>query len=564
MACRPTVAAALGVDKHRKPGYVSAIVMIRYTPLSMDTRPAALGELAAKLADRLGSERVLADEAQRVLLSSDLYVEGQACLLAIRPADASSLAAAVGLITEAGLAVCPRGGGLSYTGGYTPMTDRSVVVDTRDLAGIIELDATDMTLTVGAGTTWEAIDKALAPHGLRLPFFGTFSGRMATVGGGLSGGAVFFGSARYGTAADQVLDLEVVCADGQVLRTGQAAFRNGRPFYRSHGPDLTGLFLHDGGAFGIKTSATFRLIERPAHAGFLSWAFPDAASAAAALSAIGRAGVAEEAYVFDPATTARGMAAGDLASDLRRLRGIIGGQGSLAAGLKAGVRVAMAGRKLVPEGWHSLHLAAAGRSQAALTADLEQAGRLLGQHGGREIPPSIPMAARAAPFDNLNGVLGPQGERWLALNAKLRHGDAAKLITAFGALMDRYRGRMAAARVTYSTLFSVMGTSSFSFEAVYHWPDSWLPLHRAVATPAFLARLPPDTPNPEGAALVAELRERTLDLYDELGVASNQIGRTYRYYDNLAPGTRSLLDALKSTLDPRGLMNPGVLASRRR
>lgn len=530
----------------------------------MENQAHASSELTARLVACLGSERVLGEDGQRTLLSSDLYVEGETCALAIRPADAGSLAEAVRLITDAGYAICPRGGGLSYTGGYTPTDTASVIVDTRDLAGIIELDAGDMTLTAGAGTTWEAIDKALAPHGLRLPFFGTFSGRMATVGGGLSGGAVFFGSARYGTAADQVLDLEVVCADGRILRTGQAAFRNGRPFYRSHGPDLTGLFLHDGGAFGIKTSATFRLIERPAHTGFLSWAFPDAASAAAALSAIGRAGVAEEAYVFDPATTARGMAAGDLGSDLRRLRGIITGQGSITAGLKAGARVAMAGRKLVPEGWHSLHLAAAGRSKAALQADLEQAGRLLGQHGGREIPPSIPMAARAAPFDNLDGVLGPHGERWLALNAKLRHSDAAKIIAGFESLMAHYRERMAATRVTHSMLLSAMNTSTFSFEAVYHWPDRWLPLHRAVAAPAFLARLPPDTPNPEGAALVAELRERTLDLYDELGVASNQIGRTYRYYDNLAADTRSLLDALKSALDPRGLMNPGVVVARRR
>jgi FAD/FMN-containing dehydrogenase len=121
---------------------------------------------------------------------------------------------------------------------------------------------------------------------------------------------------------------------------------------------------------------------------------------------------------------------------------------------------------------------------------------------------------------------------------------------------------MAAARVTHSTLYTAMYTHAFSFEVVYHWPDRWLPLHRATADPAHLAKLPPDTPNPAGAALVAELSERTLDLYDELGVASNQLGRAYRYYDNLAPGTRALLDSLKSAVDPEGLMNPGVLAPR--
>ncbi len=523
---------------------------------------AADSDLVAALAACVGAERVITDPAARALLSSDLYVEGATCAAAIRPVDTASLAAAVRAATAAGYAIIPRGGGLSYTGGYVPATERAVIVDTRELSGIVELDAEGMTLTVRTGTTWEAIDAALAPRGLRLPYFGTFSGRAATVGGGLSGGALFYGTARYGAAADNTLDLEVVCADGRVLRTGQAALRHGKPFYRTHGPDLTGLFLHDGGALGIKTEATFRLIERPAHTGFLSWAFPDAVGAATALSAIGRSGATEEAYVFDPATTARGIAASNLASDLRRLGGIVTGQGGLLAGLRAGVKVVMAGKRLVPEGWHSLHLACAARTAAGLAADLEHCAALLRRHGGHEIPNSIPMGVRAAPFDNLNGVVGPKGERWLALNAKVRHGDAPRIIARFGAFIAGYRERMAAARVTYSTLFTAMNTHAFSFEVVYHWPDRWLPLHKAVADPAFLAKLPPDQPNPAGAALVAELRERTLDLYDELGVASNQIGRTYRYYDNLAPNTRALLDALKRELDPQGLMNPGVLAPR--
>lgn len=520
--------------------------------------------LATELANCLGNGRVITDQAERRLLSSDLYMEDAVCAVAIRPADTPSLARAVRLATEAGYAICPRGGGLSYTGGYVPASPRSVVVDTRDLAGIRELSVEDMVITVGAGTTWEAIDKALAAEGLRLPFFGTFSGRIATVGGGLSGGALFFGSARYGAAAHQVLDLEVVCADGRVLRTGQAAFEKGKPFYRTHGPDLTGLFLHDGGSLGIKTEATFRLIRRPRHTGFLSWAFPDASGAGAGLSAIGRAGVAEEAYVFDPATTARGMAASNLGDDLRRLRAIVGGQDSLTAGFKAGARVIMAGKKLVPEGWHSLHMTAAGRSDAALQADLEEARRLLTEQGGQEIAATIPMAARAAPFDNLNGVLGPAGERWLALNAKLRHSDAPRIIAAFDAMLARYREQMTATGVVHSTLFSAINTSAFSFEAVFHWRDRWLPLHKAVVDADHLATLGPDTPNPAAATLVARLREATLDLYDELGVASNQIGRTYRYLDNLDPELRALLGSIKSTVDPNGLMNPAILASRRR
>ena len=95
------------------------------------------------------------------------------------------------------------------------------------------------------------IYEALKPLGLRLPFFGTFSGRGATVGGGLSNGALFLGTARYGTSAEIVLGMQVVLADGSILHTGQTAISTAkRPFTRTFGPDTTGLFTHDAGALG--------------------------------------------------------------------------------------------------------------------------------------------------------------------------------------------------------------------------------------------------------------------------------------------------------------------------
>jgi len=515
--------------------------------------------LIARLRDGLGADRVAAEPTQRELYSTDFYSQGAICAAVIRPADTKSLAAAVRTITAAGYALVPRGGGMSYTGGYTPNSETSVVVDLSDMTGIVDVDPQNMILTARAGTTWETIYAALKPHGLRLPFFGTFSGRLATVGGGLSNGAVFFGTARYGSAADNTLGIEVICSDGRILRTGQAALRNGKPFYRTHGPDLTGLFLHDCGALGIKTEATLRLIEMPASQDFMSCAFTDALSAAAALSAIGRSGAAEEAYVFDPDTTARNMAGGDLLGDVRRLGDIVSGQGSILKGLKAGTRVVTAGKQLVPEGAYSLHLVCAGRTDAAVRADLARCEEILEAHGGTKIPNSIPLAVRAAPFDNLNGVLGPNGERWVALNAKVAHTDAPAIIQRFEAIVTGKRARMEALNVTVSTLFIAMDTHAFSFEPVFHWPDRWLPMHRRVADAAHLSKLTEAPDNPAAAELVAELRRDTLELFGDLGAASNQIGRTYAYRANLEPATRGLLDALKQELDPTGLMNPGVL-----
>lgn len=529
--------------------------MPRNTPHAI--RPPA--ELVAALHDTLGRQRVLTEADECELLSGDLYSQGKRATAVIRPASTQMLASAVEQISAAGYALVPRGGGMSYTGGVCPGSVSSVVVDTVDLQGVVNFDPDNMIVTVGAGTTWETIYKYLAPHGLRLPYFGTFSGRRATVGGGLSNGAVFLGTARYGSAAENVLGLEIVTADGAILRTGQAGFRHGKPFYRTHGPDLTGLFLHDGGALGIKAEATFRLIRMPQHVEYLSSAFPDAQSAATALSAIARSGAAEEAYVFDARTTSRNLAGGSLKDDIATLGRVVGKQKNLLAGLKAGARLVAAGKGVVPAGAWSLHLVCAGRSEAAAKADLELCRRLLARHGGKQIPASIPVAVRAAPFNNLNGVLGPAGERWVALNAKVPHSDALQLIEAFNQMVEPHRAKLQETGVELSTLLTTMQTHAFSFETVFHWFDSWLPLHRAIPAPEHLRRFTEPAPNPAARDMVARLRSETLALFDSLGAASNQLGRTYGYVGKMMPENRALLVTIKSRLDPRGLMNPGVL-----
>ncbi len=515
--------------------------------------------LTEQLAKLLGCEAVITDRVERETMSCDLYATGATCAAVIRPRHVAALAKAVALITGSGYAVIPRGGGMSYTGGYTPSEDTSILIDLGQMNRIVDWSATDMTLTAEAGVSWESIDDLLAPEGLRLPFFGTFSGRLATIGGGLSNGALFFGSARYGAAADQVLGLEVVCADGRIITTGQAAFNNGKPFYRRHGPDLSDLFLHDGGALGIKTQATFRLIERPAAHACLSFALPDADRAAAALSGIARAGLAEEAYVFDPGTTKRMLHSASIGQGLRRLSKIVRQHGSPWSGIRAGLQAAAGGRRPVPEGAFSLHLVCAGHSAAGVRADARRCRELVTKWQGREIANTIPAAVRAAPFDNLKGILGPAGERWLALNAKVPHSDAAALIRRFNALLVARQSQLVTRGVQVSTLYTAVGNHAFSFEPVFHWPDAWLPSHRALVPAEHLATLREPTANPQARALVADLREATLALFDDMGAASNQLGRCYPWRERLAPQTAALLDVIKRALDPSGLMNPGVL-----
>lgn len=515
--------------------------------------------LVERLVEILGKDAVITDAAERRFYSADVYSEGEHCAAAIKPKDVTTLAKAIGATVSSGYAVIGRGGGMSYTNGYTPVRADTVTVDVGAMNRILEINEADMYITVEAGVTWKQIYEALKPKGLRLPFFGTFSGSRATVGGGLSQGALFMGTARYGQGADIVLGLEVVLADGSVITTGQGGFKNAKPFYRTYGPDLTGLFIHDGGAFGIKTKATLKMIQAPKSQGYASFAFPSLDKAAAAMSDVARSGIAEDAYIFDPESTDKNLASSDIKEDIKTLTGVLTGQGSFTKGLIEGAKMILAGRSFAKEGMFSLHMIAAGRCDAAVEADLAAGRAIAAKWGGEEIPNSIPKATRADPFKPLNSVLGPKGDRWAAMNAKVAHSDAMTIINAGEKLLEPYRDRMKALGIWVSRLFIAIDSYAFSYEPVLHWDDEWLPVHERTPEPGHLAKLTRPGANPAARELVHEIRLKFAELFAQHGASSNQIGKTYPYLGSLKPDTAKFVTKIKDTMDPQRQLNPGVL-----
>ena len=507
----------------------------------------------------VGDERLLDDTDTVRLYSGDLYSEGAPCAAVLRPLDEESLAAAVSAVTRARLAIVPRGGGLTYVTGYTPVSPGYVVVDTADLNRILEINAGDRYITVQAGVTWKQIHDALSPLGLRLPFFGTFSGAGATIGGGLSNGAMFLGSARYGSAAEIVLSLQVALANGTLLETGQMGIERGRPFYRTYGPDLTGLFVHDAGALGIKTRATFRLIRKPAHLDYLSFLVPDVGGAIRILSGIARDDLVEEIYIVDPIRTRMRLKDGSIVADFSMLAKVVGQEKGLLRGLRSGIDLIRGGRDFLDQDLYSVHMVCAGRSESAVAADIAAARAIAATHGGTEIPNSIPKASRAEPFPDLGGVLGTEGDRWVALNCKVAHSDAERLVAATEAIFARHAEELKEAGVVVTLLISGMSNHVFSYECVFRWFDSWLPLHRA-AHPRIRKFAEPPT-NQAAREAIGRVRQAVVDCFHDFGAASTQIGRTYRYFDALKPAPRQMLCSIKATVDPDNLMNPGALGS---
>ena len=235
-----------------------------------------------------GADYVLTDERNCSYYSQDIYTRALPALAVVRPGSTAEVAGVAAAATQRGHAVVTRGGGMSYTSGYVPAEADTILIDMGRLNRVVECNTEDMYVTMEAACTWKDLHAALRGTGCRTPYWGTLSGIKATVGGSLSQNSIFWGSGRYGSAADSVLSLEVALADGTILDTGSNAQKHSAPFFRHYGPDLTGLFCCDAGALGIKTKATLQLVPELAASVFASFDFDITAPMTSAMSAIAR------------------------------------------------------------------------------------------------------------------------------------------------------------------------------------------------------------------------------------------------------------------------------------
>ena len=453
----------------------------------------------------------------------------------------------------------PRGGGASYTGGYLASTPSAVIIDLRQMHQILEINTDDMYVRVQAGVTWLALNEALRERRVRTPFWGVQSGRLSTVGGAMSQHAANFGSGVYGPSADSVQSLAVVLADGSVLRTGSAAIDGVAPFYRYFGPDLAGLFLGDNGALGIKGEITLRLVLRPPHEDFVSASFRDFETAAAAMSAVARIGIAAESFLMDPGLQAARLKRVSIAQDLQALSGVARNSGGLAKGLRAAARVAMGGRGFVDEQDYSIHFSFEHRYRAAVDEALREATEVCVRHGGRMLENSIPRVVRGNPFGPLNIVIGPDGHRWIPTHGLVPHSKAAVVQAQVRNVFDARRATLEALGVGWVLLATTVGAGVFLIEPIMTWPDEMLPVHERLMEPAYRRQITPLPSNPAAAALIAELRFEIKAVFTRHGATHMQIGRAYPFRDRVGAANWELLTSLKAAVDPQNLMNPGAL-----
>jgi glycolate oxidase FAD binding subunit len=215
-------------------------------------RVSAPADIVARFADLLGADAVESGPGTRAFRADTLAPR---CVLF--PTTVEDLRRCAAAATEAGLAVIPAGNGTHLGVGRVP-TRYDIALSTRRMRRIIAHAAADMTVTVEAGLTLEALNAALATARQWLPLDPPHP-EVATVGALIAADAAGSMRASQGKVRDLLIGITAVLADGTSVRGG------GRVVKNVAGYDLMKLLTGSFGTLAVIVEATFKIRPRPEH-----------------------------------------------------------------------------------------------------------------------------------------------------------------------------------------------------------------------------------------------------------------------------------------------------------
>lgn len=519
--------------------------------------PIRAEQTVERLRDRLDGIEISTRDLE--LYRTDIFYESSYLPLAIAsPRNAADVQRIVKAALELDLSLASRGAGLSYSGGYIPGNERTVIVDTSGMNRIVEINVEDRYVTVEAGVTWAALSDALKGTGVIPPFWGTFSGRHATVGAALSQGAKFYGSGFRGTSAETAIGLKVVTGEGEIVTTGSASgIHRPTPFYRNYGPDLTGMFLSDSGAFGIKVEATLQLVPAAEAIEVASFSFSNVEGLMRSMGTIGAEALATESFALDPTSVRGRMSRKSVGDDLQALKSVATAASSPLKGLKDAVSVAVGGRGFVDNVGYLLNCIAEGRTQAEALSRMERIREIVRAAGAVETKNSIPRVMRANPFPEVSGLLTPTGKRINWLHTVVPNSRAVECFNETEAVYRRHSAEIERFQIAWGYFLTTNGPSGVGIETLINWSDAPLPIHDHYMKSAGNYVTKPADPNARAA--VVTITKDIIRRWSELGGVHLQIGKKYPYAETREPATRMLVEQFKQLVDPRGIFNPGNL-----
>jgi FAD/FMN-containing dehydrogenase len=429
----------------------------------------------------------------------------------VKPSDTAQVAALLRLCNETGTRIVPQGGNTGMCGASVPGADgHEIVLSLTRLNRIRQVDPLDNTLTAEAGCVLASIQEAAARVDRLFPLSLGAEGS-CVIGGNISTNAGGVNVLRYGNTRELVLGLEVVLPDGRIWN-GLRGLRKDNTGY-----DLKQLFIGAEGTLGVITAAVLKLFPRPS-ATATAWAGVAGPQAALELLALLRRHCGERINAFEL------MSRNSIELVLQHVPGT---RDPLAK----------------THGWYVLTELGDSRSGDALRRDLERAleaaieaelvidatiAESVAQSQALwRIRESIPEAARGEP-----GML-------------YRH-DVSVAVSAVPAFIEE-----AAAAV--ETRFPGANVICFG-----HLGDG--NLHYNAFVPGRNRSDAAAREATDVTALVYDIVQRYEGSFSaEHGIGLAKVEELKRYKD---PVELDLMRAIKRTLDPKGLMNPGKVLDR--
>jgi alkyldihydroxyacetonephosphate synthase len=427
------------------------------------------------------------------------------------PADETEITAVLEWCASAGAAAIPYGGGSSVVGGVeAPSGDRGAVsIDLGRLDRVLEVDRTSRAARIQGGVLGPALEEQLRPHGLTLRHFPQ-SFEFSTLGGWIATRSGGHFATLYTHIDDFVESLRVVTPTGTIASRrlpGSGA-----------GPSPDRLFLGSEGTLGIVTEAWMRLQDRPRLRASASVRFRDFGAGAAAVRALGQAGLyPSNCRLLDPGEA---MVAG--------------------AGTGADAVLVL--------GFES--------ADHPLDAWMTRALECCRDHGG-EFPEGA-GATRSDAGAAREGAAGAWRQAFLrapylrdALVAMGMISETFETAITWDRFPEFHAGVMAAAA---DAVRRVCGTGSVTCRFTHVYPDGPAPYYTVLAPARPGAQLA------QWAEIKAAASERLLALGGTI-THHHAVGRDHRpWYDRQRPdGFARALVAAKAALDPAGILNPGVL-----
>ena len=436
----------------------------------------------------------------------------------VRPISTEQIVELLQVCSSRGINVVPFGGGTSVVGGLEHISTEarpSIAVALEDMAQILKVDEVDCTVTVQPGVTGPTLERYLGARGFTLGHLPQ-SWERATIGGYVATRSAGQASSGFGRSDEMVEALTVATPQGVVSL--------GRAPKSAAGPDLRQLFIGSEGVFGIVSEVTMRIRRAVEHSKYEGVMFPSFAAGQEAFREIVQAGFrADVMRLSDETETTTNLKmsaptgrAGDLFQRYLRLRNVSGGA-------------------LAILGWHS-------HSSRLLSARRSAAWDIVRRHGGVTLGSGVGSAWKrhrfAGPY--LRDVLLDRGYIVETLETATQYSNIAAL--------------KAAVTQSLTEALTTPTTSAHVMCHISHVYETGCSLYFTIISPA--------QPDPIAQWWVAKRAASDAIAANSATISHHHaVGRDHAPWLTAEIGAEGVrvLQAVKDTVDPEGIMNPGKL-----